>query len=190
LALAASYISPVHAALGANGEDLLSLIFTVAIMSILFGFYLARRERRKRLVDPALTELRRPWWRRSWAISFFSVAVLVCGFNSLIQASFRGLPLVQYTKQLIESSDMVSSKLGSSVKMGWMIKGSTSETWDNAGRADLRIPISGGRNEGIVYLSGTKGGGTWVVDEMVLVVDGDPTKYNLIPMGPSSITKP
>jgi hypothetical protein len=190
LALTASCLSSLNAALEANGEGLLSVVLTVAVCSIVLRFYLARRERRKGIVDAATIELRRPWWRHAWAISCFSAAVLVCGFNFLIQANFRRLPLVRYTKQLIEKSDVVSSKLGSPVKMGWMISGSTTETWDDAGRADLRIPVSGGRSEGSVYISGTKGGGTWVADEMFLVVDGDSTKYSLIPTGPLNIGKP
>ena len=184
-----NYEAALRVRLGANTESLLTIAFEVLICSICVRLYLARRNRRRKLNTVTLLEPHRSWWRRPWVISLVCALTFVCGLLSFIQANFRRLPLVQDTKQSMETSDVVRSKIGSPVKLGWMINGSATEKQD-AGRANLWIPVSGSRSDGNVYVSGTKANGTWVVDKMFLIVDGDPTKYSLTAAKPEQINKP
>lgn len=64
-----------------------------------------------------------------------------------------------------KSDPRVIAALGTPIKDGWYVSGSTNVTM-GSGQADLSIPISGPRGKATIYAKATKSAGKWTYSQL------------------------
>ena len=125
----------------------------------------------------------RNWWSRNWKW-FVPVGcllpILICGGGitglvifgfGLIKSSY---PYQDAVKQAKASSAVVAV-IGEPIEEGLLLQGSVNINND-AGDADLRIPIHGPKGAGKVHVAGTRARGNWTYTTLDFTPDnGGPT---------------
>ena len=85
-------------------------------------------------------------------------------------------------KQAIEiaiTDPAVIEALGEPIEAGWFVTGSIN-LQNDAGTADLTIPLNGSRNDGTLYVGANKSGGVWTFVQLEVQVDGRERNIDLL----------
>jgi hypothetical protein len=122
---------------------------------------------------PTAQPPRRNWWQRNWKwfvptgcltllalLAAFICCIVVFVF-SVIKTSDAYVIAVQRAK----SDQRVAAALGTPIKEGWYVAGSTNVS-GGSGQADLSIPISGPKSKATIYAKATKSAGKWKYSQL------------------------
>lgn len=133
------------------------------------------------------------WWSRNWKW-FVPVGVL-----TLLALMAGGVALLLYLVfSLMKSSDAyktamaaaqanpaVEAAIGKPIKAGWFVSGNIN-TSGPSGHAELSIPLSGPKGKGTLYVVENKSLGRWEVAQLVLEVEADGRRLDLLE-GPEAV---
>jgi Cytochrome oxidase complex assembly protein 1 len=124
------------------------------------------------------------WWprNRKWAIpvGILTALVLFVGVVLLIVAfAMRSGDAYKQGLAKAQTDGSVVEALGEPIEPGFMIAGSVSVSGPS-GHADLSIPLSGPRGEGILYVKAEKEAGTWTMQILEVEVIGRPERIHLL----------
>jgi hypothetical protein len=131
----------------------------------------ARREPEHNTEGQGAPVPRRPWYSRNrkrlalMAITAIA-AISVAGFSPFIAhlIALRNSEAVRSAVAQAQLNPAVTARLGKPVKPGWNISGSIVDLRDHAGRAQLSIPVSGPKGEGILSLLASRVSGFWKLE--------------------------
>ncbi|MDP9098267.1 MAG: cytochrome c oxidase assembly factor 1 family protein [Verrucomicrobiota bacterium] len=135
------------------------------------------------------------WWSRNWkwflptgcclgTLLVLILAVAVFGFSifaifSGVSAALKSSEPYKVAVARAKADVRVTTALGKPVEEGFPT-GSVN-TQNNTGDVDFKIPISGPKGKGTIYVVGTKSGGTWTYSKMSVTIDGTGDTIDLIP---------
>jgi 5'-methylthioadenosine/S-adenosylhomocysteine nucleosidase len=135
----------------------------------------------------------RAWFQRN--CKWFSplpisagVVVAVLSENRLANSDISTLSIAD-----AKSADAVTQRLGEPVKLGWITWGSLSHGYqdhegDHEGHANLRIPLSGPRGQGTLYVVANANYlGNWTYQSLQLKLQGDATGIDLLQSRPTAV---
>ena len=129
------------------------------------------------------------WWSRNWKWfvptgccltplvlggAFAAFLVLVV-FGAMKQTDVYQTALAR-----AKADQRVTSALGTPIKEGWFLSGSTKVT-GSSGEADLTIPISGPNGKGTIYAVATKFAGDWTYSKLMVKIDSSGETIDLAP---------
>jgi len=109
------------------------------------------------------------------AVFGFSIFAIFTGVSAALKSSEPYKVAVARAK----ADAKVATSLGKPLDEGFPM-GSVN-TNNGAGDVDLKIPLSGPKGKGTIYVVGTKSGGTWTYSKMSLTVDGTGETIDLGP---------
>ena len=133
------------------------------------------------------------WWSRNWkwfvptgcclgtilgiilSIAIFGMGIvgLVSGISKILKSSEP----YQTAVALAKSNDKVTEALGTPIEEGFPM-GSVN-TNNDAGDANLTIPLTGSKGKGTIYVVGTRSGGTWTYSKMTVKITGTDEEIDL-----------
>jgi hypothetical protein len=134
------------------------------------------------------------WWGRNWkwfvptgcclgsllglllCIAIFGMGIfgLVSGISKIVKSSEP----YQTAMAAAKANDKVVSAIGTPIDEG-SPTGHVNPS-DDGGDTDLKIPISGPKGKGTIYVAGYRSDGKWVFSRMLVMVDGTGEKIYLI----------
>lgn len=117
----------------------------------------------------------RGWISRNWGcviVLAIAAPVLLCGgcFTSVFMIAFGAMKSstpYQETVARAEANAEVKQLLGAPVEPGWYVLGNF-EIQNDAGQADLQIPISGPKGSAMISVAATKTAGVWSYSRMLV----------------------
>jgi hypothetical protein len=112
------------------------------------------------------------------------LAVAVFGFSifaifSGVSAALKGSEPYKVAVARAKADAKVATALGKPLDEGFPT-GSVN-TQNDTGDVDLKIPISGPKGKGTIYVVGTKSAGTWTYSKMSVTIDGTGETIDLSP---------
>jgi len=99
----------------------------------------------------------------------------ICFF---IFSAMKSTDVYKYAVARAQSDPAVIEALGTPIKPGFLMSGSTSAN-GASGQADLAIPISGHKGSGTLYVVATKSAGRWEYSKLVVEVAATRKRINL-----------
>lgn len=136
--------------------------------------------------SPSAAQLQKSGKRKmKWVIVASVVGVLLFftlaagGLVALVFGSLRSSDAYQFAVQTASGDPRVLSRLGAPVKPGWLISG-TINLQNDAGRADLSIPLHGATHQGTIHVVGKKAEGVWAYEMLSLRVDDSQETVDLL----------
>ena len=106
------------------------------------------------------------------------VVIFVLGIVALVFGVMKSSDVYQEALSRAKSNPAVVVALGSPIKEGLMVSGST-QTNGATGQADLAIPISGPQGKGTIYVAATKAAGEWDYSKLEVEIDGTKERIDL-----------
>ncbi len=105
-------------------------------------------------------------------VAIVAVLVLVgvgCvgGLWLFIQNTIRTTGVYEQAMAAAGRSPAVEQRLGAPLEPRWVVMGHV-HIEDDAGEADLKIPIAGPRGHGQVHVIGVRAGGEWTIDRLTV----------------------
>jgi hypothetical protein len=132
--------------------------------------------------------------RRKWSLkrtiivavaaALLLVALFIAGIVTLIFGFMRSSEPYKHAVDLATHDTRVQTRLGPPVKVGWLLQGNIREVND-AGTAELSIPVQGSVDKGTLYVFAKRAGGRWDYQTLEVHVEGGPV-INLLPPGQST----
>jgi hypothetical protein len=135
------------------------------------------------------------WWSRNWkwfvptgcclgtllclllAVAVFGLSIF--GLISGVSAALKSSEPYKVAVARARADNKVTAALGTPLSEGFP-SGSVN-TNNNAGDADLSIPLEGPKGKGTIYVVGTKSGGTWTYSKMSVTITGSGESIDLSP---------
>ena len=103
-----------------------------------------------------------------------AVGATLFGFNSM-----KSTAVYEQAFAAATSNSEVINALGEPIKTGLFLSGSINVN-DEAGDADLAIPLSGPKGEGTLYLQATRTSGDWDFHVLEVEIEGSSGRINLL----------
>ncbi|MFT6796981.1 MAG: hypothetical protein ACJART_002129 [Maribacter sp.] len=109
------------------------------------------------------------WWKRNWkwAVPLGGCVSLIVVFIIFIGSIFYGVTTVleesqpyEYALEKINQDEEITNSLGSPIEKDGMIQGSYNNNNGNK-TADIKIPISGPKGSGTLFVEATGENGDW-----------------------------
>ncbi len=109
------------------------------------------------------------WWKRNWkwAVPLGGCVSLIVVFIIFIGSIFYGVTTVleesqpyEYALEKINQDEEITNALGSPIEKDGMIQGSYNNNNGNK-TADMKIPISGPKGSGTLFVEATGENGDW-----------------------------
>lgn len=109
------------------------------------------------------------WWKRNWkwAVPLGGCVSLIVVFILFIGSIFYGVTTVleesqpyEYALEKINQDEEITNTLGSPIEKDGMIQGSYNNNNGNK-TADMKIPISGPKGSGTLFVEATGENGDW-----------------------------
>lgn len=127
------------------------------------------------------------WFGRNWkwfvpvgCLSMVVMAVAgVAAFIFFIFGAIKSSDVYQQALAKLRSNPAVVRELGEPIEAGWSVNGSINVSNDS-GNADIRIPVSGPKKSGTVYVVATKRVGKWDFSALEVEVEGESKRINLL----------
>jgi len=124
-----------------------------------------------------------------WVVSIVLVLLLllvvfVCGIFWLIERGMGNSRVVTMAMERARDDARVTNKLGTPLERGWFIGGSINVS-NGTGHAEMRIPVSGPRGKGKLYVTADERADVWTVGELLFRADGDTEQIQLA--GPEKV---
>ena len=114
------------------------------------------------------------WWKRNWkwAVPVGGCFTLLLLVIALFGSIFYGVTTMleksqpyEYALEKINGDEEIISILGSPIEQDGMMQGSIN--WNNGnGKADMKIPITGPKGSGILYINASSVDDTWEYHEI------------------------
>lgn len=127
------------------------------------------------------------WFARNWpwvipvggcltVILFliFGIGAAIFGVSKALKNSTP----YAYSIELANGNPEVVAVLGENIKSDGMFKGDISLK-NNNGHADLKIPIEGAKGKGTIVVIGEKQDGSWIYEELYVIIRETQEKINL-----------
>jgi hypothetical protein len=99
------------------------------------------------------------------------LGLFVAGIVMFVFGLIKSSEPYQHALYVATHDARVQTRLGTPVKPGWMMQGNIRETND-AGTADLTIPLRGSSGEGTLHVSAKRSGGRWSYQTIELRAEG------------------
>ena len=135
------------------------------------------------------------WWSRNWkwfvptgcclgTLLGLILAVAVFGFSifaifSGVSAALKSSEPYKVAVARAKADAKVATALGKPLDEGFPM--GSINTQNDIGDVDLKIPISGPKGKGTIYVVGTKSAGTWTYSKMAVTIDGTGDTIDLSP---------
>ncbi len=141
----------------------------------------------KPTTPPALSRSEGNWWTRNWKwfvpTGCITMVFFLAAFVGLIvMIAFSAMKTSDVYREALaraKASDAVVEALGSPIKDGLFVSGSTNVN-GASGEANLAIPISGPKGKGTLYVAATKSVGVWNYSSIVLEVKQTKRRIDLL----------
>jgi hypothetical protein len=137
----------------------------------------------------------RGWWSRNWkwflptgcclgtllaivmAVALFGVGIfsIISGVSAILKSSEPYQTAVARAK----ADEKVIAALGTPISEGF--PSGSINTNNDAGDADMSIPLTGPKGKGTVYVVGTRTAGTWTYSKMSVTIAGTNETIDLSP---------
>lgn len=114
------------------------------------------------------------WWKRNWkwAVPVGGCFTLILLVIALFGSIFYGVTTLleksqpyEYAFEKINQDDEIIAILGSPIEQDGMMQGSLN--WNNGdGKADMKIPISGPKGNGVLYINASSKDDNWDYHEI------------------------
>lgn len=135
------------------------------------------------------------WWSRNWkwflptgcclgtllgivlAIAIFGMGIV--GLFSGISKVLKSSEPYQTAVARAKANEQVTTALGTPIAEGFPM--GSINTNNDAGDADLKIPISGPKGKATIYVVGTRSGGAWTYSKMSVTITGTDESIDLSP---------
>ena len=123
------------------------------------------------------------WFERNWkwfvpVTAIILIAVFVGGILSFVMGMFRSSYPYQEALARARANPAVVAQLGEPIQPGALVTGNINLS-GNSGDADLKIPVSGPKGQGSLYVIGRKRAGEWSFHQLVFVSDAG-TRVDLL----------
>lgn len=140
---------------------------------------------------------RQDWWQRNWKwlvpTGCLTVLLAFAGFIALIMALVFGMlrssGAYSEAVELARTNPSVVSALGTPIEAGYFISGSITESGPS-GEAEMSIPISGPRGEGMIYVEATKSAGAWEFYKLIVEISATRERVGLLAPTPAGTDLP
>jgi formylmethanofuran dehydrogenase subunit D len=127
------------------------------------------------------------WWTRNWKwfvpTGCLTISVLFLAFvGAIVMIIFSAIKSTEPYEDAFARAKMnpaVIEALGSPVKKGFFVSGNTNVN-GAAGEADLAIPISGPKGNGMIYAKATKSLGRWSYSDLVVEIQATRNRIDLL----------
>lgn len=138
-------------------------------------------------MQPLPAPQRNGWWQRhwKWAVPVLCTLALAmfAGFLLLVFSAVFGMIKSSgpYTEamQRVQANPAAVAALGTPMQAGWFTQGNI-EVNGPSGEANLQIPLSGPGGKGKLFLEAEKSAGQWTFGTLVLQVDADGRRIDLL----------
>jgi hypothetical protein len=127
------------------------------------------------------------WFGRNWkwfiptgCLSI--VLIVVAGIGTVVYVAFSAIKssdIYQESLNKAKSNAAVVRELGEPVEAGWQISGNINVS-GNSGNADVKIPVSGPKKSGAIYVSAIKKQGKWDFSVLEVEIEGETRRINLL----------
>ena len=115
------------------------------------------------------------WFQRHWkgvviailGLVIASVLALVAGIVGLVMWSMRQSDVYRMAMERARKNPEVVQQLGTPIESGWLVSGSL-HIENDAGTANLTIPIHGPHQQAKMYLDARKRMGEWTFNSLVV----------------------
>lgn len=123
------------------------------------------------------------WFERNWKwvvpivgglLILLSTVVATMSVGRLMRSSVPYKDAVTFARE----NESVTDALGTPIREGLFVSGRIN-TIDDAGCANLSIPLSGPKASGTFYVSATRSEGQWTCDRVVLVIKATGERIDL-----------
>ena len=153
-------------------RGVLTLVFVIA----LFWWWIASA--RRFIATRNEHKLGMPKWK-------FYILLLAIGgpilYGILTEvADYSSRKMIVYAEGLraAQESSQVRESLGSDLRVGWPID-LNAEVSDQAGHAEMNIPLSGSLRQGTLHIEGVKAAGIWAIPTLYVLAKGSDTKIDI-----------
>ena len=128
------------------------------------------------------------WIERNWkwavpVTALVLMAAFVWGILSLVMGMFRSSYPYQEALARARENPAVVGQIGEPIQPSAFVSGNINLS-GSSGDADLKIPVSGPKGKGDIYVVALKRAGEWSFKQLVFVSDGG-TRVNLLEPEPS-----
>jgi hypothetical protein len=127
------------------------------------------------------------WWQRHWkwalpalgvlGLSLFAAFVLLA--VSALFGMMKSSDAYKLALQRVQASPAATAALGAPIHDGWLVMGNV-QINGPSGAASLQIPVSGPQGAGDVFVEATKSAGAWNFQTLVLQLDADGKRIDLL----------
>jgi hypothetical protein len=107
------------------------------------------------------------------------LVAFVCSIALIIFGAMKSSDVYQGALAKAKTSSAVTQVLGSPIKDGLFLSGSTNVN-GASGEANLAIPLSGPKGEGTLYVVATKSAGLWTYSSLILEVKQTKKRIDLL----------
>ncbi|NKI31496.1 cytochrome c oxidase assembly factor Coa1 family protein [Croceivirga thetidis] len=125
------------------------------------------------------------WWSSNWkwVLPLGGCLTLIIGFIVLVSSIYFGVTNImeesqpyEYAFELINKDEALTEVLGSPIEQDGMIQGNIN--WVNGSKsAKMKIPISGPKNSGTLFIDASGEGDEWVYHEIRVEVNEQEFEY-------------
>jgi|HubBroStandDraft_5_1064220.scaffolds.fasta_scaffold385579_2 hypothetical protein len=129
-----------------------------------------------------------PGWKIPFAcvILIFLGGTFAGGTFLLVESSFHHSEVFVQAMARAGEDTQVRSQIGTPLTAGWLISGNLRLN-GSSGNADLSIPIVGSRHKGTICAIAVKSAGTWRFKQLLVNVEGQAEKIDLLAAEPTSM---
>ena len=139
------------------------------------------------LPPPLPPQAKANWWKRNWKwfvpAGCLAILIFFAGFICLIVAivfgAMKSSEVYQEALSRAKAEPAVIEALGSPIKDGIFVSGSTSLN-GASGEADLAIPINGPKGQGTLYVQAKKSLGAWNYSNLIVEVKNTKQRIDLL----------
>jgi hypothetical protein len=110
---------------------------------------------------------------------FISIWIIVGLFVMWAASQMRSSDATKLTIATAEASPALTEELGQPLKIGRLISGYVD---DSAGRAEVEVPVSGPRGNGVLYAKLRKQSGAWQIQLLTFRGEKDAANLDLLPV--------
>jgi len=130
---------------------------------------------------------RHNWFQRNWKwfvpVGCGGMVAVMAGFVAvifmIIMGSIKSSDAFKMAMAAAAQDPQVQQRLGTPIEAGWFISGKL-EVTGSTGTANLSIPIHGPLGKGKLYADGTKTAGQWRFSTLVVEVEKDGSRIDLL----------
>jgi len=130
------------------------------------------------------------WFKRNWKwfvpVGCAGIIAVFIGFIAvlflILMGSIKTSDAFKMALDAAQKDARVQEKLGTPIEAGWFVSGNINVS-GATGEANLVIPIHGPRGKGKLYAEGTKSTGQWNFSNLIVEVESDGTRIDLLDSG-------